>query len=133
MKQRTLVKHRSRARLARTLVCMDRATALAALVRMEGPVSEAAARLQAFPWDSESDLVVIKAQDFARVLRRYCLGEIAVGEIENWANALECREDLGFGSATLRELLHEMPNPLLTQSLSQSRAKYWLAKLGHAN
>ena len=112
---------------------MDRATALAALVRMEGPVSETAARLQAFPWDSESDLVMIKAQDFSRVLRRYCLGEIPAAEIETWANALECREDLGFASAPLRQLLHELANPLLTQSLSQSRAKYWLVKLEHAN
>jgi hypothetical protein len=100
---------------------------------MEGPVSEAAARLQAFPWDSESDLVVMNAQDFARVLRRYCLGEIASPEIEDWANALECREDLGFASATLRELLHELANPLLTESLSNARAKHWLAALGHAN
>src|SRR5437899_3333765 len=112
---------------------MDRAAALAALVRMEGSVTEAVARLQALPWDSESKLVTAASKDFVRALRRYCLGEVAATEIENWANALECREDLGFTSGLLRELLHELANPLLTQPLSQARAKYWLARLEHAN
>src|SRR2546428_14120278 len=112
---------------------MDRASALAALARMEGPVAEAVAQLRALPWDSDSKLVTAASKDFARALRRYCLGEIAAKEIEDWANALECREDLGFASGLLRELLHELANPLLIEPLSQARAKHWLAKLEHAN
>jgi len=111
---------------------MDRATALTALVRLEGPVAEAVARLQAFPWDSDVDLVTATAKDFAKVLRRYCLGELPAAEVESWANALECREDLGFSSPVVRELLHELANPLLTEPLSLARARDWLSRLGHA-
>jgi len=102
-------------------------------VNLEGPVAETAARLQSFPWNSDSTLVTATGKDFVRVLRRYCLGELVDREVEAWANALETREDLGFASQLLRELLHELANPLLTQPLSQSRAKHWLAKLEHAN
>ena len=108
---------------------MDRAAALAALVHMEGPVSAAVAKLQEFPWDSDIDLVVMTAMHFSHALRRYCLGEISASEIEDWANALESREDLGFASAALRELLHELANPLLTEPLTQSRAQHLLEHL----
>jgi|SRR5688572_5441319 hypothetical protein len=112
---------------------MDRATALAALVRMEGPVADASARLQSFPWDSDAALVTVTPGDFARALRRYSLGEISAAEVESWANALESRDDLRVAPGLLSDLLHELANPLLTEPLSKSRANHWLTKLAHAN
>lgn len=84
-----------------------------------------------FAWDSESELIRLTSKDFYHVLSLYKQGSLSVAEVENWANALECRDDVGFASEQARELLHELANPLLTQPLSSERADFWLSQLQH--
>jgi len=95
------------------------------------PVQEAVSRLAEFAWDSESELVLLTSEDCCHVLSLFKQGSLSATEIEDWANALECREDVGFSTSQTRELLHELANPLLTQPLSVERADYWLSELPH--
>ncbi|MBC6420899.1 MAG: hypothetical protein GDA43_13880 [Hormoscilla sp. SP5CHS1] len=49
-------------------------------------------------------------------------------EVENWANAIECREDLAWEkefSARVSALIQELPNPLLTRPRSEDTAREW--------
>lgn len=108
---------------------MNRIAALNALVKVSIPVPEAIATLAQFPWDSDSDLIVISLGDFSEVLSRFVRGTLAETEVEAWANALECREDIGYANSTARELLHELANPTLTMPLTPHRATLLLARL----
>lgn len=108
---------------------MSRSAALSALVKVSIPVPDAISNLAQFPWDSDSDLIVVSLGDFIEVLSRFVRGELAEADVEAWANALECREDIGYANSTARELLHELANPLLTSQLTPHRAALLLARM----
>jgi hypothetical protein len=110
---------------------MNRTAALEALVNISVPIPEAMSRLAEFPWDCESELVVLAPEHFSHVLSLFKQGELSGAEVEKWANALECRDDVGVSTSQAHELLHELANPLLTQPLSGERADYWLSQLPH--
>ena len=103
---------------------MDRAELVAALVSFSRPIEQIARELQQFPWDSEADLAGLSRQHLASVLRRFVSGELTAKAVENWANAVECRDDIAVdGDQIIRELLLELANPLLTHPLTIDRAK----------
>lgn len=108
---------------------MNRTATLDALVKITMPISEAISRLAEFPWDSDAELVNLAPEDFHHVLSLFKQGSLSVVEVENWANALECRDDVGISAPLVQELLYELANPLLTQPLSSERADFWLARL----
>ena len=110
---------------------MNRTATLEALVKISMPISEAVSRLAEFPWDSESELVLLTPEDFRHVLSLFKQGSLSAAEVEDWANALECRDDIGIHTSLAHELLHELANPLLTQLLSGERADFWLLQLQH--
>jgi hypothetical protein len=110
---------------------MNRAAALEALVSLSEPISHAVSRLASFPWDSESDAFALTPQHLVHALSQFKAGVFSAADIERWANALECREDLGFSTALVREVLHELANPLLTEPLTTARAEYWLPRLSN--
>ena len=91
------------------------------LVELHLPVSESLQRLAKFPWESEHPLIIVTRFDLARVLRGFLDGTLESGDCEEWANAIESREDLGFDAATeetLKDVVFELANPLLTGPLT---------------
>jgi len=108
---------------------MNRTATLEALIKISMPISDAISRLAEFPWDNESDLVLLTPEDCYHVLSLYKRGSLSAAEVEDWANALECRDDVGFSTSQAHELLYELANPLLTQPLSGEQADLWLSQL----
>ena len=108
---------------------MNRIATLESLIKISMPLTEAISRLAEFPWDSESELVLLTSKDFGHVLSLFKQGSLSATEVEDWANALESRDDIGFSTSQAFELLHELANPLLTQPLSGERADFWLSQL----
>ncbi len=106
---------------------MNRTATLEALVNVSMPISEAVALLRAFSWDSESELVHLSPEHFSRALSLFKQGTLSAAEVEIWANALECRDDVDVSTSLARELLFELANPLLTQPLSGERADFLLS------
>jgi hypothetical protein len=110
---------------------MNRTDTLTALVKISIPTSEAILQLAEFPWDSETELVHLAKNDFFHVLSLFKQGTLSAAEVEDWANAIEGRDDVGFTTSQLHELLHELANPLLTEPLSGERADFWLSMLSN--
>ena len=81
----------------------SRIAALEALVSMSVPVAGSIANLAEFPWDCESDLIVLTPEDIRRVFALLGRGAVSISDVVAWANALECREDVGFSNLTIRE------------------------------
>lgn len=101
---------------------MNRFAALSALVKVSIPVPKAIANLAQLPWDSDSTLIVLTPDDVSQVLSKFVRGALGESDVEAWANALECREEIDYTNSTVRELLHELANPLLTMQLTPQRA-----------
>ena len=110
----------------------ERKKALDALLGFEQPVEQLRTALAAFSWDAATELAFLSSSHMANALSRFIGGNTAATEVQAWANAIEGRDDIGFESANeqlLRELLHELANPVLTQSLTRERVVELLKKI----
>ncbi|MDI1299694.1 hypothetical protein [Methylotenera sp.] len=112
---------------------MNRKTALENLLNLKLPIEQVVFDLSQFEWDSEVELVSLEAAQIQNVLQLFIQGTITALEVEAWANAIECREDIKMEPTLVNEALHEFANPQLTQPLSVERASFWLSLLLLAN
>ena len=94
------------------------------LVQNKGEISSLIEELSHYSWDSDNPLYVVSAQDIYKVL------DILDAEmLENWANALESREDLDFESEEIQEMIHEIANPVLFETVSNEKVEGYKRKL----
>lgn len=109
-----------------------RTTLIEQLIAFQRPVPEILVELGNFPWDSQDALADLTRANVVSVLERFFRREISADQVEQWANALEGREDVGYegGNRSLvREVLHELANPVLTRALTPETAQEWIARL----
>jgi hypothetical protein len=110
----------------------DRVSTLRSLLTLSRPLEELTARLRAFPWNCDRDLVMFTRQHAANVLRRYLAGEFDARTVADWADAIEIREDIGHEPGhedALKDLIFELANPDANYVLTPARAKEWLKRL----
>ena len=100
-----------------------REQAVADLVRLRRPLDEAIAGLRRFPWDSDEELVELEPADLRRVLDRYLAGDLSAEQLEDWANAVEGRDDIGFRPRDVIDLIAELANPTLFRPLTQETVR----------
>ena len=101
------------------------------LLNFDKPIEEINKMLSEFPWDSE-ELVILELDHFNKVLSSYLSKRISKEDVEQWASAIECRDDIGFfndDNKTLLNLIHELANPYLTQPLTPDLARSFLERL----
>jgi hypothetical protein len=70
-----------------------------------------AKELSVYPWDCDETLYIITSEDIRSVLDQFALNIIDEKVLEDWANAVECREDLGYENDELDEIIFELANP----------------------
>jgi hypothetical protein len=92
------------------------------LVEYALPIEPVVSELSTYPWDCDSPLFVITPAHVAAILDRYLAGELTTEQVERWGNLVEMRDDLDAGEGTIREVIHELANPLLTEPLSKESA-----------
>jgi len=100
------------------------------LLNFDKPIEEINKMLSEFPWDSK-ELVILEPTHINKVLSSYLSKNISEEDVEQWASAIECRDDIGFfnDDKTLLNLIHELANPYLTQPLTPDLAKSLLNRL----
>jgi hypothetical protein len=99
---------------------MSRERILSSLVRFDAPIPELRAELGSLNWDS-APLVTLTRRDIVAVLERFSTGEINAPTVEDWANLVECREDIEFEEGyedVIQAAIHDLANPLLSGELS---------------
>lgn len=105
---------------------------LQSLLRLEQPLASLADAVRQVPWDSDEYLVMLTRGHLIAILDRYVQAQLAAEDVEGWANAIESRDDIGFhedAEAEVREILHELANPVLTVPLTRDRAVELLTRL----
>lgn len=105
---------------------------LESLLRFNRPVEDSLCALKAFGWDSEEELVVLTRGHLRNVLQRFLANEIKHTDVEQWADAIEGRDDIGVDEEahnTLLEAIFELANPSINGPLTTEKAQQWLALL----
>jgi hypothetical protein len=91
------------------------------LVLLQGNIGSLENDLSNFPWDSEMPLYSISIEDFIYVLKRSLNDDIDFDTLISWANAIECRDDLGFKNEALQEFIFELANPEINGEITKER------------
>ena len=84
--------------------------------------------LQAFPWDVDEALIELRPNHITSVLARYLNQELNAEQIEDWANAIESRDDIDMSDALI-EVIHQLANPILTTPLTKEEAERLIGQL----
>jgi hypothetical protein len=96
------------------------------LLELKRPIQEVLYQLKNINWDFDGDGVELTTSHLKNALLLYLDGILSASEIEAWANAVECRDDIYFESNSngrIDDVLHELANPLLTYRLDPLRAR----------
>jgi hypothetical protein len=101
-----------------------RADILKRLIRYEEPPEPLATELREFPWDwlEDEPLVRLRASDLLHVINRFLDGDIDAKQLQDWAERLECREDIGFGPGDeqlVNDVLFRLATPVINAPLTR--------------
>jgi hypothetical protein len=69
----------------------------------------------------EEPLVRLGASDLLRVIDRFLAGDIDAQQLQDWAERLECREDIGFGpddEQLVDDVFFRLATPFINEPLT---------------
>ena len=115
---------------------MDRFDVLRDLVAFNKPVSVLADSLSKFDWDYGGKPLIVMASQIQEVLKRFLAGECTAQELEDWANLIECREDLEFEEKRHEEIanvIYCLANPVLEGEVIADSCKALITTLDCAD
>ncbi|MBI4847636.1 MAG: hypothetical protein HY808_03545 [Nitrospirae bacterium] len=102
------------------------------LLELKKPIDEIKTELSHYGWDREEELVQFTSTHAISVLERFKKGELSLIDVEEWANAVESRDDIGFEDSKedlLKQLIFELANPDITNQITIESAIDWIRKL----
>jgi hypothetical protein len=98
---------------------VSREATLSSLIRFDTSLTDLKTALASLPWDADP-VVILTRRDIAAVLERHARSEFDAAVVEEWANLLECREDVRFEPGheeTVASAIHDLANPELQGQL----------------
>jgi hypothetical protein len=103
------------------------------LLSCQPSLTESVIAAHGLPWDSKKSLVILNPTQLISVLTNFIAGKVSSSQVEDWANAIEAREDIGYEPGSEVGLaLHNLANPLLEGQLSLDVASEWVGRLSAA-
>jgi hypothetical protein len=99
------------------------------LVLLKGNIKILEKELSKYHWDIEKSLITIDTVYFINVLKRYINNEIDFNILSNWANAIECREDLDFSNEIIQEIIYELANFEINGEITKERLNEIISQL----
>ncbi len=113
----------------------SRAILLRQLIEYRLPVDATIAELSTYGWDCEEPHVRVESQDIRCLLNRYLSGELSAAQVTDWADLIECREDIDSGPSegVLSTLIFRLANPNLNIEVTPSVAREMLGLLAKEN
>lgn len=106
-------------------------------MELDRPIAEIQAILRGLDWDYPVAMVKLTRDHIRNILESVKAGTIETAGIEDWANCVEGRDDIGFPDATTKEALHILAKrPHLSQcehcqDERTSRKPAMRSQLGH--
>lgn len=109
---------------------MNRFEVLQELIAFSKPIESLSNNLSRFDWDYEGEPLVISASQVRSVLRRFLDGKYTSEELEEWANLIECREDLEFEQEkhkAIENTIYHLANPELQGKITSDSCEKLLS------
>jgi hypothetical protein len=97
------------------------------LVTLSRSLKDIQSDLSQYPWDVDEALIIITKADFSNVAQSYLDNKISVDELENWANAIECREDIDFEHEQVKQSVFELANPVINGEINRKQVQNMIA------
>ncbi|HTA27583.1 MAG TPA: hypothetical protein VK809_07340 [Bacteroidia bacterium] len=91
------------------------------LIEINADINTLIQELSKYPWDSEP-LITLSLRHVKNALYQYLQGNISALELENWANAVEMRDDIEYeygNEKTISKVLSELSNPVISQPIDK--------------
>jgi hypothetical protein len=113
----------------------ERTNLVRALIQGERPVGDLLSELDLFAWDSD-ELVILTRSDVVRILRRYVDGLSSADDVEEWANGIELRDDVGVEpdhERLLRDVIFHLANPDVNEPITPEFAQRWIERMERAS
>lgn len=99
------------------------------LVHFKNNIDTLRNMLSQIGFDSETELVYMSRDDMVEILQRSLDKKISFLELEEWANLIECREDIGFEDKKTQEIVFKLANPYLYGKLDEKQVLSYLNEL----
>jgi len=99
------------------------------LVHFKNNIDTLKNMLSQIGFDSETELVSMSRDDIAEILQRSLDKKISFLELGEWANLIECREDIGFEDEKTQEMIFKLANPYLYGKLDEKQVLSYLNEL----
>ena len=106
----------------------DRKQLLLDLILLRGKPQDIKKELSKYSWDSVSPIVKIDTQSMIFVLTKYIKGDISTDELEEWANLVECRDDIEIPSV-IQEFIFELANPEINGDITKKKVNDYVKVL----
>lgn len=114
----------------------DRASALRALIAYEQPLEPVLVALRAYGWDAPEPLATLTGADVSSILDRFLSGDLTAQQVADWADLVECREDIELpeaGGASISDVVFQLANPNLRGELTMQVAERMRSALRSSN
>jgi thioester reductase-like protein len=108
----------------------NRTEILKDLILLQADINDLEKELSQYPWDAEEPLLKVSKVDFIFVFQKCIDNEISFDELLNWANAIECRDDLDFANEEMQEIVFELASPEINREITNERLKEIINELG---
>ena len=99
------------------------------LVHFKNNIDTLKNMLSEIGFDSETELISMSRDDIVKILQRSLDKNISFLELEEWANLIECREDIGFEDEKTQEMIFKLANPYLYGRLDEKQVLSYLNEL----
>ena len=99
------------------------------LVHFKNNIDTLKNMLSQIGFDSEIELVSMSRDNIVEILQRSLDKKISFLELEEWANLIECREDIDFEDEKTQEMIFKLANPYLYGKLDEKQVLSYLNEL----
>lgn len=103
-----------------------------ALIEYREPIAPLMQELRTYGWDSDEDLATLSPEHVISVLNRFQSSSISASEVQEWANAIERREDIALNprhNDTLDEMVFWLANPAINFPITTELASRVISNL----
>jgi len=109
----------------------ERIILLKKLIHLDDDLSIIKKELKNYPFDSEESLFVVKEIDLKNILESFINNNSLEFylTLEEWANIVECRDDLDFENDKVHQIITELANPILYNKLTRLNLLKLLSRL----
>jgi hypothetical protein len=77
--------------------------------------------LSYYSWDTEKSYLTITKHQLLNVLMKCIDQTITFQNLEDWADAIECRDDLDFENEEIQEIIFELSSPEINGKITKNR------------